>query len=263
MKRHLDALIAAGSYTDFAMRNSVITGTTKLIIIEYEGTQFEMGIYKVRVDVSSASVRFELVSSRQNRRALDDYIHPHISGDSACWGNVRAEVPRIIRRGEIGTLFELIMDFLTTYNPDGPYMPITDFPRHGRNSGPTPPPAPAPSRAGGQSASPSGTASTASSGNGFFSRLARRNPTALRAQESQTSSSTAEAHQVNAEARTTEMTVFNASVDRDLRARGVNPARLNSYERGKLRRLTRTRHGGGEYMRLLRYYVRWIRGRRR
>lgn len=261
MHRHLEGLVTGGKFLSFSFSGDEIIGLSPMIIIEHSRVKYEIGQFKVKVNVRTAIVRFELTgTNRQNRRALGTVTHPHVYDENACWGNVQAEVPKIIRRGDFGVIFELASDLLMSYNGVSPYQRITEFPRLT-----PPPPTPRPVRTPTPSTpEPSNGAGETPRAGGFFTRLAQSNPSALSgATPTQPTSEENEVSiTVDGRGRPVEASapvVFTDRVDHLLRERGINPTSLSAYERSKVRRLVSLNTGSYEFNRLLNYYIRWLR----
>jgi len=55
---------------------------------------------------------------------LNGYIHPHINRENICWGNIGPTISRLLGQLELHGLFQMVHQFLITYNPDDPYQRI-------------------------------------------------------------------------------------------------------------------------------------------
>jgi hypothetical protein len=63
------------------------------------------------------------------------WIHPHVQGGRPCLGNVRVGVEKYIGLGEMAAAAQLVLAFLSTYDPAHAYCPITRWPRVDAQSG--------------------------------------------------------------------------------------------------------------------------------
>ena len=54
----------------------------------------------------------------------NNYIHTHISDGSICWGNIGPTINKLQGQLELHGLFQLVYQFLSTYNADDPYQRI-------------------------------------------------------------------------------------------------------------------------------------------
>lgn len=269
---HLQGLMTSRKFENFTFNANFITALTTTIVIRIAGVIYKMGSFKVKVNISDMDVRFY----RYRDNIEDQNMHPHIDGERPCWGNVQAEIPKMIAAGNYGLLFEIVYDFLTSYNSSSPYRRIEAWPKDEPSfvdlarqlSSPVAvaPPVVVVAQTGedGELITPPA---------GRWAQLARVNPLPIeveapravqpaRSEEWQTT-----LHEGSSPTRTApgDRPVLSERIDRDLRNRGFNPESLNRHQRRTIlaRMLPEeqsiSRNGLGEYQRLLRYYVNWLR----
>lgn len=101
--------------------NDRIEVYTDKIYIDYNGVRFYMGRFQIVINFSGTVKMFNLDNSRIFDR---EYHHPHISAGVPCLGNIKEMMPKLIHSGDYLTIITLCYDFLTSYNPNGPYVPI-------------------------------------------------------------------------------------------------------------------------------------------
>jgi len=107
-------------YADFSFKEDSVTGTTHPIDIEHDGCTYHFDAYEVTVDLRQGKV---LISGGTN---ANGYIHPHVTDESTniCWGNCGHLVSRLAGELDLFGLFQLVHQFLTTYNENDPYQKI-------------------------------------------------------------------------------------------------------------------------------------------
>ena len=87
--------------------------------------------------------RFRITMSRNNNGVLtakmqplepvmrNGYAHPHIASDpdsyTPCLGNAGGMLLQCLNTGDIGTAISVTHDFLTSYNPDSPYIELHNW----------------------------------------------------------------------------------------------------------------------------------------
>lgn len=111
--------LVPGVYSHFKVENNCIIGTTQEIIIHYYDHEYKFAPYEVEVNIFDSKIMI-----RGDSNDVRGYIHPHISGESICWGNIGSMILDLLGRMEFYALFNLIHSFLSTYNEDDPYLKI-------------------------------------------------------------------------------------------------------------------------------------------
>lgn len=261
---HLQGLITSHRYDNFSFTGSSIIAHTSQINIPFKGDLYTMGSFKVKADIRSMEVGFYgLVGTITD----GDNIHPHISGHRPCWGNVQAEIPKVIAAGNYGLLFEIVHDFLASYNSQSPYRRLDQWPKVQKTFA---------SLAREQTVAvvpfTEGTSSIEEEGEvivtptGRWSQLARTNPVF--------SDVTADPDPAPFRADTipTDNTSsgpgswrISARIDASLLQRGFNTQAMSRHQLQTIRaRMLPVEHSTSrdrehEYNRLLRYYANWLR----
>ncbi|MDD4409369.1 MAG: hypothetical protein PHW52_01810 [Candidatus Pacebacteria bacterium] len=140
-KKHLDALISAGSESDQVLTDEfnnlrslpgvelVIVGDgivmvfTETIVVDYDSYSYELGKYRIDILTDQGDVRvFNL------NREYEENDHPHISEGSCCFGNVSSGIAKFIGEYQYTVVIEIVMKFLRTVSSDSWYTSITDWP---------------------------------------------------------------------------------------------------------------------------------------
>jgi hypothetical protein len=107
-------------YSSFRFENDAVIGTTHEITIVHDGYDYHFDPYEVEVSLKQGKV-FISGGTESN-----GYIHPHVTDESAniCWGNIGHLVNRLAGELDLFGLFQLVHQFLTTYNANDPYQRI-------------------------------------------------------------------------------------------------------------------------------------------
>lgn len=118
---YLTRLIESGLYQEFRIKLDRLLGLTTPIVIEHKGVEYKMGQYVVLVD-KDGNIEIEHLE-RMNPP------HPHINkgGSQPCWGNISTDIPKLVGMERYGVLFQIIHDFLCSYNEASPYTKIEMF----------------------------------------------------------------------------------------------------------------------------------------
>ena len=106
-------------YSRFIVDEQNLIGRTQPITINYSSQEFQFEPYTVKLDMMKASI--EIYGGTD----VNSYIHPHISESGIiCWGNIGSLVYRLAAELDLYGLYQLIHQFLATYNPDDAYQRI-------------------------------------------------------------------------------------------------------------------------------------------
>ena len=111
--------LVPGTYASFRIEDESVIGVTHDVEIEFESTRYHFDFYNVAVDLRQGKIR---ISGGTN---MNGYLHPHVTDEnSICWGNVGHLVERLVGELDLFGLFQLVHQFLTTYNASDPYQRI-------------------------------------------------------------------------------------------------------------------------------------------
>ena len=103
---------------------SQIEVRTSPIEIEWEGTTYGLGSYRMTLDMDGDIA----LHSVQRLGPKPHWDHPHVQDSLPCLGNLRPGVLKLIAEYEIGLAVQVLMDFLRTYQPETAYCPIEGWP---------------------------------------------------------------------------------------------------------------------------------------
>ncbi len=112
--------LVPGVYANIAIDDETVTGLTHPIDIDYDGYAYHFDPYEVEVNLRQGKV---FISGGTE---VNGYVHPHVTDDKSniCWGNVGHLVSRLAGEMDLFALFQLVHQFLTTYNENDPYQKI-------------------------------------------------------------------------------------------------------------------------------------------
>ncbi|MBI5060551.1 hypothetical protein HZB60_12325 [candidate division KSB1 bacterium] len=119
IRTYVDLLkLVPGCYQHFVIDEESIFGTTHEIAITYDDHTYVFDPYEIEINMRTGKL---MIRGGTN---VNDYLHPHISSDSVCFGNIGHMVSRMTGELDLFGLFQLVHTFLTTYNASDPYQRI-------------------------------------------------------------------------------------------------------------------------------------------
>ena len=112
--------LVPATYASFRFEDESVTGVTHDIEIEYDGYTYHFEPYEVTVNLRQGKV---FIGGGTN---VNGYVHPHVTDErsNVCWGNVGHLVSRLAGELDLFGLFQLVHQFLTSYNASDPYQRI-------------------------------------------------------------------------------------------------------------------------------------------
>jgi hypothetical protein len=120
----LCTLISSGQYEEIKPQpDGGLSARTSAITIWHDDWEFSLGCYDIKVDChGKVTIRSADGTDAQG------YPHPHIdSSGKPCLGNIAPDLARAIGRMRIAEALSLLHEFLTSYNPDNPYIKLSRF----------------------------------------------------------------------------------------------------------------------------------------
>lgn len=113
----MQKLVNDGLYEKFKIRHGRIQGMTTPIIIDYNGKKYDLGQFVVQV-------KRDGVLAIEHPTKPHPY-HPHISSsNSICLGAIRNDIPKLIGMERYAMVFQVIYEFLGSYNDKDKYNKI-------------------------------------------------------------------------------------------------------------------------------------------
>jgi hypothetical protein len=118
--------LVPGVYVGFRIEDDCVIGTTHSIDIEYDGCTYAFGAYDVEVNLRQGKVA---IGGGTN---VNGYVHPHVTDEKSniCWGSCGHLVSRLVGELDLFGLYQLVHQFLTSYNPSDPYQRIEKWDPH-------------------------------------------------------------------------------------------------------------------------------------
>lgn len=113
-------------YAAFRIEDDSVCGTTHAIAIEHDGYTYHFDPFEVEVNLRQGRV---LIRGGTN---ANGYVHPHVTDEATniCWGNIGHLVNRLAGELDLYGLFQLVHQFLATYNANDPYQRIEKWDPH-------------------------------------------------------------------------------------------------------------------------------------
>lgn len=113
----MNKLVTDGLFEKFKVRHGRLVGMTTPIKIEHEGKVFDLGQFVVSIKRDGTLAIEHPVKSHP--------YHPHISsGGSICLGAIRNDIPKLIGMERYAMVFQVIYEFLGSYNEKDKYNKI-------------------------------------------------------------------------------------------------------------------------------------------
>jgi hypothetical protein len=99
--------------------------------IELEGVflgDFEICLQIPQLTEMSTGKHLKIIAMNPNPAAVNDEItHPHVSEEYLCAGDASVPMQAALVNGRISDFFLLIRSVLESYNPDSPYVPLSEW----------------------------------------------------------------------------------------------------------------------------------------
>ena len=113
----------------FDMENQTISITTEAIELDdtYLGEfKIELRIDKL-TEVHRMSPYYVIALDPHPAATSSDVTHPHVSNDILCEGDGHTAICTALEQGRLCDFFNMIESILNTYNPDSPYVSLSEW----------------------------------------------------------------------------------------------------------------------------------------
>ncbi len=98
---------------------------TRPVKIEYEGSVYPMGRYRIEVPLRNVDLR---IHAHENNQRVEEHFHPHILPDgSPCWGNVGPGISQLLGERQIAEAMPIVWRFLNSYSAEAPYVGLENY----------------------------------------------------------------------------------------------------------------------------------------
>lgn len=126
--RDLDAIQDEFDEVAFDLKQRTISVTTEPI--ELEGVY--LGSFEIRLDWRDWDVgkhpHYQVIALSENPAAGDENVtHPHVKAEAVCEGEARQPLRSAWEQGRLLDFFTIVANLLRTYNPDSPYVALSDW----------------------------------------------------------------------------------------------------------------------------------------
>ena len=99
--------------------------------IELEGIYlgpFEISLYLNQIKKLVTESPYSIIALEPNSAGSDcDVTHPHVSHEKLCEGDGFIPIRKAIQQGRLNDFFTIIVQILQTYNPDSPYVSLSEW----------------------------------------------------------------------------------------------------------------------------------------
>jgi hypothetical protein len=126
----LRALRALLGVAEIDVAGGLLRVSTTPIHLAWMGATYDLGRYWIELDLAG-DVRIESIDKLGPKPAWD---HPHVQDGLPCLGNLRQGVLKLIAEYELAIAVRILLDFLTTYQPEEAYTPIEGWPQVGERA---------------------------------------------------------------------------------------------------------------------------------
>ena len=114
----LEPLLVKGKYKKFEFNPLYIKAYTGPIDLSNYKKKFHIGEFLIEIFIDG-NIKFYNLTNKK-----EEYDHPHILNNIACLGNIKESVSKMILNFNFLPLFDLLYDYLTSYNEEGPYIKL-------------------------------------------------------------------------------------------------------------------------------------------
>ena len=114
---------------EFDLEAKTISVITDPIVLE----EMSFGDFEIRLFISEitklhSESPYRTIALEPNPAGSDDNVtHPHVSQEKLCEGDGYIPIRKAIQQGRLCDFFTIIIQILQTYNPDSPYVALSDW----------------------------------------------------------------------------------------------------------------------------------------
>ena len=113
----------------FDLKERTISVTTDPIMLE----DISFGSFEIKLFIDEMSKLFSespyrVIALAPNPAATDENVtHPHVNSERLCEGDGVVAIRKAIEQGRLCDFYTMVINILQTYNPDSPYVAISDW----------------------------------------------------------------------------------------------------------------------------------------
>ncbi|QGQ25847.1 hypothetical protein F1728_25650 [Gimesia benthica] len=110
------------------LKSKTISVVTEPIVLE----GVYLGAFEIRLEFadlnSDSHFHYQVFAQDPQPPITDDAVtHPHVQSDNVCEGDARMPIRRALDQGRLLDFFVLVSRLLRTYNPESPYVALSDW----------------------------------------------------------------------------------------------------------------------------------------
>ncbi|WP_278471814.1 hypothetical protein [Gimesia maris] len=110
------------------LKNKTISVVTESIVLE----GVYLGAFEIRLELaelnSDSLFHYHVFAQDPQPPITDEAVtHPHVQSDNVCEGDARVPIKRALEQGRLLDFFVLVSRLLRTYNPESPYVALSDW----------------------------------------------------------------------------------------------------------------------------------------
>ena len=110
------------------LKSKTISVVTEPIVLE----GVYLGAFEIRLELadqnSDLPFHYHVFAQDPQPPITDDAVtHPHVQSDNVCEGDARVPIKRALEQGRLLDFFVLVSRLLRTYNPESPYVALSDW----------------------------------------------------------------------------------------------------------------------------------------
>jgi len=110
------------------LKNKMISVVTESIMLE----GVYLGAFEIRLELaalnSDSPFHYTVIAQDPQPPITNDSVtHPHVQYDMVCEGDARVPIRRSLEQGRLLDFFVLVTRLLLTYNPESPYVALSDW----------------------------------------------------------------------------------------------------------------------------------------
>lgn len=110
------------------LKNKTISVVTESVMLE----GVYLGAFEIRLELaalnSDSPFHYTVIAQDPQPPITNDAVtHPHVQYDNVCEGDARVPIKRSLEQGRLLDFFVLVNRLLLTYNPESPYVALSDW----------------------------------------------------------------------------------------------------------------------------------------
>ena len=110
-------------------KEKTLSVTTDPIVLDDVALgSFEIKLFLDRISRLGKDSPYRIIALEPNPAGSNDEVtHPHVSNELLCEGDGHLLIRKALEQGRLCDFFSLVIGILNTYNPDSPYVALSDW----------------------------------------------------------------------------------------------------------------------------------------